>query len=95
MAKNRKTITFRSKYGQYAYLKINLTEGDNNYEVRLDKIITYMDKYFDKEPYRSKTRFDDKITAFLEEELIKEGKKRYAEGCNACRTFNNYFKFYI
>ena len=95
MAKNRKTITFRSKYGQYAYLKINLTEGDNNYEVRLDKIITYMDKYFDKEPYRSKTRFDDKITAFLEEELIKEGKKRYAEGCNACRTFNNYFKALI
>lgn len=92
MVKNRKTITFRSEYGQYTYSKINLIEDDINYEVWLDKIITYMDKYFDKESYRSKTRFDDKITAFVNELIDKFGEERYAKECNSEKTFRRYFK---
>lgn len=92
MVKNRKTKTFRSKYGQYAYLKINLTEDDINYEVWLDKIITYMDKYFDEEPYKSKTRLEDQITAFLNELIDKFGEERYARECNSPKTFNRYLE---
>lgn len=94
MAKNRKTKTFSSKYGQYTS-PIELTEDGITYEVLLENIIAYMDRHFDKEPYKGKTRFEDKITAFLDElidKFSKEGKDRYADRCNTYKTFNRYFE---
>ena len=91
MVKSRKTITFESKYGQYTS-PIELTEDGITYEVLLENIIAYMDRHFDEEPYKGKTRFDDKITAFLNELIDKFGEERYARGCGSAKTFNRYFE---
>lgn len=90
MAKNRKTKTFSSKYGQNTS-SIKLTEDGITYEVLLENIIAYMNRHFDEEPYKSKTRFEDKITAFLNELIDKFGEERYARGCGSAKTFNRYF----
>ena len=55
MAKNRKTKTFSSKYGQYTS-PIELTEDGITYEVLLENIIAYMNRHFDEEPYKSRVQ---------------------------------------
>lgn len=91
MAKNRKTKTFSSKYGQYTS-PIELTEDGITYEVLLENIIAYMDRHFDKEPYKGKTRFEDKITAFLDElidKFSKEGLFEYSKTTTENKKLNN------
>lgn len=95
MAKrNRKTNSVEDRYGKYTVSTIKLSIDGIDYEVLLDKYISYMTKYMNRDDYQKITTHRERMNKFLNDLIAKfreEDKERKAPGCASGREFERCF----
>jgi len=92
--KNRKAQSVEDRYGKYTASTIKLSKEGIDYEVLLDKYISYMTKYMNTNDYQQIATHRERMNKFLDDlvaKFRKEDKERKAPGCGSGKQFERCF----